>query len=327
MYFFLVAAVITSLYLSRSSIPLWSKLLLSSICLLSLAPNLARFRSAVTHVRIPQFFRSADYKLYLARNDNVLVLPFAEQEDGLLWQAQTDFYFRLAAARMTLPPAEASGWPVLSTLYSGDEIFDFTEQLAAFLCARRVNAVIMDPQAGGPWQRLLSKAGMVPFKTGGVLFYPVKLPQVVQLRGATVREMAVREARISFSALLNAARGYLAAGFPLSTLSPWRAQRLNLLALPAGEPAPLPADPHWWRNLWLGPWGESMIGIGIAGDYDSLQPLVNEYSADATDIFFPFPQRLRQGRKWGNGQLLITFTPEGLRRAASRTIGAGAGSG
>ncbi|MBV8357173.1 MAG: hypothetical protein JO189_04445 [Deltaproteobacteria bacterium] len=327
MYLFLVAAVITSLYLSQSSIPWWSKLLLASICLLSLAPNLALFRSGITHFRIPQFFRSGDYKRYLARNDNVLVLPFAGPEDGLLWQAQTNFYFRLAAARLTLPPPEASGWPVLSTLYTGDEILDFTEQFKAFLAARGVNAIIIDPQADGPWQRLLSEAGMVPLETGGLLFYQVTPPVVAQFRGATAHEMAKKEARVSFIALLDAASRFLAAGHPLSMLNPWQAQRLNLLTLPAETSTSSSADPHWWRNLWLGPWGESMVGIGIVGDYGSLQPLVNEYSADATNIFFPYPKKLAKGLKQGNGQLLITFTPEGLRRAASKTIATGAGPG
>jgi hypothetical protein len=324
MYFFLVAAVITSLYLSQSLIPMWSKLLLSAICLLSLAPNLALFRSAITHVRIPGFFRSEEYKRYLARNDNVLILPFAEREDGLLWQAQTDFYFRLAAARLTLPAPEASRWPVLPTLYSGDEILDFTEQFEAFVCAHAVKAVIIDPQADGPWQRLLAETDMVPLKTGGVLFYPVTQPMIARFRNITAHEMAEREAKVSFSALLNAARRYQAAGLPLPALSPWQAQRLNLLVLPGKDPAPIPADSHWWRNLWMGPWGESMVGIGIVGDYENLQPLVAEYGAYATDIFFPFPKRLTEGRKWSKGQLLITFTPEGLQRAAGKIIGAGA---
>jgi hypothetical protein len=330
LYFFLVAAVITSLYLSQSSIPWWSKLLLSSICLLSLAPNLALFRSVVIHFRIPQFFRSGNYKRYLARNDNVLVLPFAEPEDGLLWQVQTDFYFRLAAARLTIAPAEASGWPVLSTLYTGDEILDFPEQFKAFLSAHEVKAIIIDPQAGGPWQRLLSEAGLVSVKTGGLLFYQVTPRLVAQFRGTTAREMAEREARVSFTILLNAARRYLAAGFPLPMLSPWQAQRLNLLTLPAEPPPSLSADPRWWRNLWLGPWGKSLVSVGIAGNYDNLQPLVDEYGADATDIFFPYPKKPAKGRKWGNRQvvmLLITFTPEGLRRAASKTIGTGAEPG
>jgi hypothetical protein len=324
MYFFLVAAVITSLYLSQSLIPWWSKLLLAAICILSVAPNLKLFRSVVTHVRVPEFFRSNDYKRYLARNDNVLVLPFAEREDSLLWQTQTDFYFRLAAARMTLPPTEASRWPVLSTLYNGDEILDFTEQFEAFLDAHEVKAVIIDPQAGGPWQRLLAEAGMVPLKTGGVLFYPVTQPIAARFRDVTAHEMAEREAKVSFSALLNAARRYQAADLPLSALSPWQAQRLNLLVLPGKDPALIPANSHWWRNLWLGPWGDSMIGIGIAGDYESLRPLVDEYGEYATDIFFPFPKKLAEGRKWGEGQLLITFTPEELQRAASKVIGAAA---
>ena len=113
MYLFLVAAVIASLYLSQSLISWWSKLLLSSLCLLSLAPDLAMFRSMVTHFKIPQFFQSGNYKRYLAKNDNVLVLPYLMPEDGLLWQIQTDFYFCLAAVQLGYTPVEFSSWPVL----------------------------------------------------------------------------------------------------------------------------------------------------------------------------------------------------------------------
>jgi hypothetical protein len=325
MYFFLTAAVITSLYLSESSISRWSKLLLSTICLLSLAPNIALFRSRVTRINLPGFFRSSDYKRYLARNDNVLVLPYWWREDGLLWQAQTDFYFRLAAARLTLPPAEAPGWPVLTTLNDGDEIMDFADQFEAFLCAHRIKAVIVNPEARGPWQLLLSEAGMVPLKIRGVLFYPVRPRMVAQFCGATALEMAGREARLWFSALLSAASRYLAAGFPLAALNPWQAQRLNFLALPVDQRATVSADLHWWRNLWLGPWSRSNVAIGIVGNYDSLKPLVDAYGGDASEVFFPFPERLEQGRKAGDGQLLMTFTPEGLRRAANKQIETGVG--
>jgi hypothetical protein len=326
MYFFLVAAVITSLYLSRP-ISFWSKLLLASLCLLSVIPNLPLFQLTVTHVRIPEFFRSGEYTRYLARNDNVLVLPFAEREDGLLWQAETKFYFQLAAARFTLPPAEAAGWPVLSTLYSGHEILDFPTQLTAFLSAHRVKAIIVNAQATGSWPRLLGEAGLVPLQTGGVLFYPVTEPMVARFRGTTAHEMAKREASVSFCDLLNAARQYLAAGFPLPALSPWHAQRLNFLTLPEEKLARPPTDPHWWRNLWLGPWDQSLVGIGIEGDYVSLEPLIEEYGADATDIYFPFPSKMAAGQKEGEGQLLITFTADGLRRAASQISGTGAAAG
>jgi hypothetical protein len=319
MYFFLVAAVIASLYLSQGSISQQSKLLLAIISILALAPDLGLFRSVITHIDIPEFFRSGQYKNYLAKNDNVLVLPFAEREDGLLWQAQTDFYFRLAAIRLTLPPAEATSWPVLSTLESGDEILDFPEQFKAFLAAHRVKAIILDASIGGPWQRLLTEAHLAPRATGGVLFYEVTPAMVDQFRDATGRAMAKKEAELSFAVLLNAANEYLAAGFPLQTLDPWEAHRLRLLALPA-DPGPIPTDSHWWRNLWLGPSHKSMVGIGIEGDYDTLRPLVDKYGEYGTDVFFPFPEKLRTAQKEGLGQLLITFTPGELQRAANKAI-------
>jgi len=327
MYFFLVAAAIASLYLSSDSVSWWSRLLLSSLCVLSLAPNLAPLRSIVRDVRIPRFFRHDDYRRYLARNDNVLVLPYAQQgEDGLLWQIQTDFYFRLAAARLDHIPPEFTGWPVMSTLETGDEIMNFTEQFKAFLSAHEVKAVIIDPRAGGPWQRLLSEAGLAPLHTGGVIFYEVTPSMVARFRGATAHGMAEREASASFDAFLNAACRYQAAGFPLRALSPAEAQRLHLLDLPPSQ-SPSPADSHWWRNLWLGPWGESMVAIGIVGDYDNFRHLVDEYHAEATDIFFPFPKKLEKGPQQGSGPLVITFTSEALQRAASKTIGMRPASG
>jgi hypothetical protein len=107
---------------------------------------------------------------------------------------------------------------------------------------------------------------------------------------------------------------------PRAALSPWQAQRLSLLVLPQQDPPPISAEVYWWRNLWLGLRDESMIGIGITGDYASLQPLLDEYGAYASDIFFPFPKRLTARRKRGQGLLLITFAPEKLRRVADKII-------
>ena len=327
MYFFLVAALLASLYLSEGPIPRWSRVNLGGLCLLFLAPNLSLFRSsAVTHIDIPHFFRLQEYKCYLAPGDNVLVLPYVQREDGLLWQAQTDFYFRLAAARWESPPPEFSGWPALSTLYSGDETMDFPEQLNAFLGAHQVKAIIVDPCDNGPWKRLMSESGLSPLEIGGVLFYKVPPTVLSSFRNATAREMAREQAARSFSALIIAASQYLAAGRPMARLNPWEAQRLKLLALPQTD-VRSSADPQWWQNLWLGPWGNSMVAVGIVGDYEDLRPLVQRCRPEAADIFFPFPAKLADGPKQGGGQLLIVFTPQGLERAASKTKNAGEGSG
>ena len=328
MYFFLAAAVLASLYLGEGPIPGWSRVILSGVCLLFLVPNLSLFRSsAVTHVNIPHFFRFQEYKRYLAHGDNVLVLPYVQREDGLLWQAQTHFYFQLAVARMGLSPPEFSGWPVLSTLYSGDETMDFPEQLNAFLGAHQVKAIIVDPRDNGPWKRLMSESGLSPLEIGGVLFYKVPPGVLSSFRNATAHEMAGEYAARSFSALIIAASQYLGAGHPVAKLNPSEAQRLKLLALPQTDVRPVSADPQWWQNLWLGPWGDSMVGIGIVGDYEDLRPLIQHYGPDAADIFFPFPAKLAGGPKQGKGQLLIIFTSQGLERAASKAKNAGEGSG
>jgi hypothetical protein len=197
-YFFLTAAVLISSYLSDSASSTWCRTILAALCLLFLTPNLLLFRSiALTHFTMPPMFLSEEYKHYLAKDDNILVLPFVETENGMLWQAQTDFYFRLAAARLTLPPSDFSGWPVLSTLYSGLEIKDFAEQFRAFLGANQVKAVIVDPYAPQPWMRLLLAAGMRPLAIGGVWFYKVPSSVLVAFRSTTAHEMAEREAAIS----------------------------------------------------------------------------------------------------------------------------------
>jgi hypothetical protein len=70
--------------------------------------------------------------------------------------------------------------------------------------------------------------------------------------------------------------------------------------------------------MWLGSWG-GRVGVGIVGNYRDLEFLVQRYAPEATDVLFPYPNKLNPGRTAGCGQLLMTFTREGLRRAANMT--------
>jgi len=234
----------------------------------------------------------------------------------LLWQIETNFYFRLAAARLTLPPPEFSDWPVLGTLDGGEEIMDFAEQLRAFLGAHNVKAVIVNPESATPWEQLLSKAGLRPVTLSGVLFYKVPTATLVSYRFATADKMARRKAEVSVAAMIGAANRYLAAGFPLSKLDPWEAERRHLIELP-GDIAPAAEASNWWQNLWLGPWGNSLIAVGVTGDCQYVGFLVEKYKADFTDVYFPFPSKLAGKCDSGTGQLLLVFTPQGLQRAAA----------
>ena len=42
------------------------------------------------------FFTTHEYRSYLSRGETVLVLPFGQFGTGMLWQAETGMWFRLA---------------------------------------------------------------------------------------------------------------------------------------------------------------------------------------------------------------------------------------
>jgi hypothetical protein len=269
---------------------------------------------------VPDFFRTAQYKRYLARGDNVLFLPLGAggSNPDLLWQAQSEFYFNTIDWFGSIEPPDCARWPVMAAFHSGRRILYFAEQLYAFLGAHEVKAIIVDPGAAGRWPDMLSETGMTAVNTGGVLFYKVPVRVLLLFRSATVQQMAQKEALASFDALVTAASRYLDGGYPLAKLTPGEAQRLNFLALPDGE-NPSGRDSRSWQNLWLGTLGSGLVGIGIVGNYQDLKFLINDYGPEAANIFFPFPKRLAKQpkrSKLGDGQLLITFTPEGLQRAA-----------
>ena len=80
-----------------------------------------------------------------------------------------------------------------------------------------------------------------------------------------------------------------------------------------------PGQELWTGNgLWLGPWAEALIGVGMLGDYPALAPIVSIYGPDAERIYYPYPREISQPAAGDRGQLLMLFSRDGLRRAAQR---------
>jgi hypothetical protein len=314
MYIFLTAAIIAVIYLSDSRVAAKYRFILGAAAFVFIAPNLTLMRAERTVVNTPPFFRSGEYKRYLAKGDLVLILPYNGESQSMLWQTQTSFYFRLVTG-FYLPPADYQLWPISTAFLDNGYIQDFAEQLTSFLGAHQVKAVIVDPRAASPWVEWLSRTGMKPISTGGILLYMVPPAVLSSFRTATPHEMAQKQAAASFSAMVRAANEYLSRGYPLQKLSPWRARELNLLDLPSEQIPHNAADP-WWSNLWLGEWKESLVGIGIVGNFQDLAPIVQAYGPYAVDVFFPFPARMRGKSTSANGQLLLIFTPQALKHAA-----------
>ncbi len=319
MYLFLVAGLIVTLYLSSSASALWFRVSAGFCAVAFLIPNLAFVQGETTRVNTPAFFRTGLYKTYISRGDVILILPntINSTSQALLWQAQTNFYFR-SVTGFYLPPEEYQRWPISSSFVDGHRIPNSSEQLKAFLGAHEVREIILDGESVGSWPRMLSEAGMTGIALGGIRFYKTPLDVIEAFHGATAHLMAEKAAAASFGALLNGASRYVDSQLPLAKLTPSEAHRLGLLGVLQDTEPPV-AGSNWWNNLWLGSWAD-LVGIGISGDYEDLEFLIRNYGSEAVQVFFPFPQKWEEDVNYGDGQLLFLFKPEGLRRATRNTI-------
>jgi hypothetical protein len=271
-------------------------------------------------VDTPVFFTSGTYKKYIAPNDTLLVVPYGGNGNSTLWQAQTDMYFRMAGGRVGLEPLEFSRWPAVTSLDSDGADTDFAEQLEAFVVAHDVKAIVVAGKEKARWPAILSPLGIVPIQAADVLLY--QIPQALRDRykDITPEAMQIRHDQIRYSALISGANEYVLRGFPLAKLTPWEAERLGLFSLraTAGEGAGDAASSgNWQEDVWLGSWTGDKVGVGIVGPYAAIARLVDKYGTFASEVFFPFPNKLSPGHKPGDiGQLLMVFSGDQLSRTA-----------
>lgn len=315
LYGSLTAAVITALWMSERAVaPSWR----AGVALLTVIftlPNLS-VRFWTTPVRTPAFFSTGQYRSYLDNGENVLVLPYALLGNSMLWQAETGMYFRMAGAHTGPISLEFQRWPVVTAFLFRTDLPDEGEQLKAFLTAHGVGAIVIDDHEPPWWKPLLSTLGVPPLHAGGVWLYQIPPAEVAPYRAARALTMEARADRARFEALLTAAERYLEDGAPLKSLTPLRAEQMGLL------PAHWAAGPNvYTRNgLWLGPLDGGKVSVGVVGSWEALKPLIDDYRADASAVYFPYPRRL-EGAPRGNTfmrKLVMVFDGAGLERAAAR---------
>jgi hypothetical protein len=347
-YVFLEAAVIVAIWLSAGGVGARARWALAALGVVCLLPNLssASWRSTVT---TPAFFETGLYRRYLAPGENVLVIPYGSTGDGMLWQAQSGMYFRMAGGYVGPHiPTPFMKWPIVYTLYVGSLLPDYAGQLRAFLAAHHVTAIIVAaPQVDGPaqvivsrdpendgrmiqipqrtaggYERLFTTLGSAPLEVGGVTLYRVPPEVAGQAAELTSLEMERRATLAEFSALLAAAEAYRSRGAPLTEITPLRAEAMGVLPAYWGgfsaSSANAAAGKQFWtlNGLWLGPGPGDTVGVGVPGTYAALEPVLSRYEKKASATYFPSPQKLTgQTKRGGQGLLVMVFTPAQLHRA------------
>jgi hypothetical protein len=122
----------------------------------------------------PQLFRGTAYRHYLRAGESVLALPFAQNDNSMLWQAETGFYFRMPEGYLGhLVPPQWEGKAIVGALGSNKEVDP--KLLAEFVRAYGVKGIVVDSNriAPSPYAHELARLGLHGISLGGVVLYRV----------------------------------------------------------------------------------------------------------------------------------------------------------
>ena len=172
-YMFLIVAVIAAMWLAQPRPGRWAlgKWAVAAASIAFLVPNIGGdlWRS---HEANPALFTTHEYRRVLTRGETVLILPFGQLGNSMLWQAETGMWFRMAGGYLDpLYPADYRTDPLFPALFRYAQ--PRPRELRSFLARRHVGAVIVDPEMPQRWPEALAALGLKRKSLGGVWFYRV----------------------------------------------------------------------------------------------------------------------------------------------------------
>lgn len=320
MYLMLAAALVFTMWLASSGASTALKYGVVAVAVLFAMPRTsAAFWD--TPVDTPPFFLNGAYRDYLPPGTIVLPVPYGWRGNSLMWQAQSDMYFRMAGAWTGPPPAEFERWPAMVALFNGKYLPDPETQLKAFLAAHRIAAVLVDESIKDSsdaeqcqqYRTVTAALGAAPARAGGVLIYrftPASLAAWLNLKPLDL-ERRVDEAR--FAALLDAVDRYVQGGADPARLSPQRLERAGLIRDDwLGGPSIRISN-----GLWANGGRDGTIDVGTFGSRGALAALIARYRPDALKVgTTPIVTAENPGGDEELELMVMTFDRDGLARAA-----------
>jgi hypothetical protein len=322
---FLILAIITAQWFAASEASTRNKWVVAILLVTFSLPNLDP-RYWISKSDTPDFFSSGVYRKYLSPGENVIVTPYSQHGNSMLWQAQSDFYFRMAGGWTGPLPEDYKQWPLVDALTGWTYLPDPRMQLMSFLASHQVGAIIVDNRGreGLYFSRWLLSA-VAPIDIGGVTLYKVPPETLVPYRSITALIAERRAAWALFSGVIAAVANYRARGGDPALLTPYALEQLGLFPSEwVGGPKfdnGLVSREDLYRGVWLSYRDKVHFGIGLDGTYDGLKPIIDRFGPYAYRMYFPFPRELVQGvHDRYRGTLIIFFTADGLKRAIAANL-------
>jgi len=119
LYTSLILAIVAAIWFSTVRLAPLARLVIATLVLASLLPNLSAhfWGRDLKSMIAPPFFTQGLYRRYLAKGETVMVPPssWGAGSDGMLWQAETGMYFRLATGYLPFAPEGFYDWPIVTS--------------------------------------------------------------------------------------------------------------------------------------------------------------------------------------------------------------------
>lgn len=164
---YLGLAVIVALWLRRSQNPAWLRWLTSVIVIAAIVQDTPGTHLAWQTNDTPAFITSGEYRHYLRPGETVLV-ESGRGNAGMLWQAETDFYLRVAGGFVNA----AIKIDVPTVVVSLQHRMRVSQ--AAFrhaIAADKIGAILVEQDWAPGWTTLLPEVGLTGRAVGGVILY------------------------------------------------------------------------------------------------------------------------------------------------------------
>lgn len=169
LYIFLLCAVIVALWLTVPGSSPRRRWPLAVLAVIFLIPNTAMFNQRLDE---PTFFTTPLYRHYLSRNDVILPIPYGTAGPGVLWQASTHMYFRLASGNFYVP-AGYGVQPFVSQALGSGPAPGSVAALRSFITGRHVTAIVVQADQAEGWPSVIAQLGYRGVNVGGVLLYRI----------------------------------------------------------------------------------------------------------------------------------------------------------